>query len=270
MHVKLVLEESANAAISWFNQNSMKVNPSKFQGIIFKPNQRNDDISEFRLSDGTLITPSNNVKLLGMSLDNKLTFSIHIKNLLCKCTRQLNVISRLSKYLSSECKMKIFNAFTMSNMNYCSTIYHFCSISDAKKLERIQKRFLRYVLDDFSSSYDDLLLASGKDTLHAARIRTIVEYVYKIKNNLLPPMEPSFFVSHGNSYALRHHNTLVQPRYNYKKFGYQSLRYQGAKLWNEIPNVLRTIENPAEFKSAVIDAIVKRDCNSCIACTLHI
>ena len=41
MHVKLVLEESANAAISWFNQNSMKGNPSKSQGIIFKPNQRN-------------------------------------------------------------------------------------------------------------------------------------------------------------------------------------------------------------------------------------
>ena len=142
----------------------MKVNPNKFQGIVFCPKNKRNELAnfEFCLTDNVTIKPSKCVKLLGMLLDNSLNFSTHIKSLSSKCAKQTNVMARLSKYLNTESKMRIMNAFLLSNLNYCSTIYHHCGMTDSKKIEQIQKRFLRYVLNDFDSPYKVLLEKSGK------------------------------------------------------------------------------------------------------------
>ena len=248
----------------------MKVNPTKFQAIIFKPNLEATSSIDFCLSDGTVIKPTDNVKLLGMTLDEKLDYNMHINSLFKKCTRQLNVIGRLSKYLNMECKERIFDAFTISNLNYCSVIYHFCSVSDTKRLERIQKRFLRYLLNDFNSSYSELLTASCRNTLYTSRQRIILEHVFKIRHDLLPPMDSSFFVCNvSNDYNLRRNELLALPDYNYKKFGYHSLKYQGAKLWNAIPNDHRQISDLKEFKCVIAQWNNECECNSCLACSLQ-
>ena len=84
------------------------------------------------------------MKLLGVYIEYQLNFDQHISNLCRKAGQQLNVLKRLSPFLSRLNKITIFHTFILSNFNYCPLAWHFCSESNSKKLEKIQERALRF------------------------------------------------------------------------------------------------------------------------------
>ena len=186
--VKCKLEDVSHSALQWFKANCMEANPSKFQSIVLS--RKKCDIS-FSI-EGHVIKPTNYVKLLGVYLDDQLTFNQHIKEMTTKCARQVSAIGRLSKMLNVPCKMRILDAFVLSNFNYCNMIYHFCSVSDSKKIEKLLERALRYVYLDFDCSYKELLGRSNRSSLYVTRIRNILLTVFNIRHDLMPPMKQMY------------------------------------------------------------------------------
>ena len=267
--VKLTLEHAAMKAISWFEINGLKANPSKFQAIVLKGKRYGQTIDEFRVSDEIVITPVDNVKLLGLWLDKDLNYSTHIKELTTKCAKITNAVGRISKFLTMETKMKIYKAFVQSNLDYCSIVYHNCNLSDARKVEKIQKRCLRYILNDFSSTYSELLSMSGQSTQYACRLRAISVAIFKICNNLLLPLESTLFTVRQSLHALRGTNILSKPKCN-KGHGKNSLAFQGPSIWNNLPDQLRCATNVKEIKSMLKIWNPSRACNVCMACLLRL
>ena len=139
----------------------MKANPSKFQCMTLS---RSNQTLVFNVGD-TVIASTDYVKLLGFNIANQLKFSHHIKNLVKKCSRQVNVIGRLSTVLTTKSKLQIVDALICSNLRYCNSVYHYCSVSDSMQLEKLLKRALRYVYNDLNSEYKDLLLKANRRTL---------------------------------------------------------------------------------------------------------
>ena len=86
-----------------------------------------------KVSD-TQINCKDVVKLLGVDIDYQLNFDQHISNLCRKAGQQLNVLKRLSPFLSRLNKLTIFHTFKLSNFNYCPLAWHFCSESNSKKI----------------------------------------------------------------------------------------------------------------------------------------
>ena len=71
------------------------------------------------------------------------------------------------------------------------------------------------------------------------------------------------------NYDLRKENQLKRPKVNTEIYG-RSFRYQGAKLWNTLPNDVTNIENTEDFKRVVKDCLPKLcTCNSCIMCKIN-
>ena len=62
----------------------------------------------------------------------------------------------------------------------------FSSKRSLNKIEDLQKRALRFVLDDYTSSYELLLEKSGKPIMNLARERLLCFEVYKTFNSLNP------------------------------------------------------------------------------------
>ena len=60
-----------------------------------------------------------------------------------KAVMQLNALSRLQKYMGKSEKEAVTNNFILSNFNYCPLVWHFNSCESIKKIEKIQKRYLR-------------------------------------------------------------------------------------------------------------------------------
>ena len=70
-------------------------------------------------------------------------------------------------------KTILMKSFILSNFNYCPLVWHFCSKRDTDKMEKIQKRALRMVLDDYESDYETLHQKAKMQTLHMGRIKTL-------------------------------------------------------------------------------------------------
>ena len=77
-----VLQSDSEVITDWFKKNQMIVNPDKFQ-IIILDKKKGDHTNENVVIDNKKIKTVPLVELLGIQLDDKLTFSPHIRNM-CK------------------------------------------------------------------------------------------------------------------------------------------------------------------------------------------
>ena len=123
--------------IQWFEENFMKANPDKFQAICIGK-KTHDAIHQFQI-DSTVIKCEDNVTLLGVNIDFNLDFSNHISEICRKASKQLAVLKRLGRFLTKKGKLTIYNSFIMSNFNYCPVAWHFCNLTSARKMEKIQE-----------------------------------------------------------------------------------------------------------------------------------
>ena len=87
----------------------MIVKPEKFQSMILK-RSGNSDVHTIEI-DGNKIETTNSVDLLGIHIDNKLTFDDHIFTLYNKAPMQLNAIGPLNRYLGKKELEVIVNSF---------------------------------------------------------------------------------------------------------------------------------------------------------------
>ena len=76
--------------------------------------------------------------------------------------------------------------FILSHFNFCSIIWHYCSIHDLRKIEKLQYKALKYVHNDFISSYAELRIIAHRPLMFIERQRCILIEVYKCLNQISP------------------------------------------------------------------------------------
>jgi hypothetical protein len=146
------LEEDSNSLINWFSANKMQANPEKFQAISVGIKTHDKNVM-FNLN-GINLSCEDEVKLLGVAIDFKLSLNTHISNICKMAVRQLNALKRIGKHLNHLGKLTIYYSFIMSNFSYCPLTWHFCGEQNTKKKKKIQERALRFIYDDFQNSYE--------------------------------------------------------------------------------------------------------------------
>ena len=86
-----LLETESNAAIEWFQNNKMIVNPGKFQAIIIDKKKKCHTNETLKIED-KVIKPSSSVKLLDVQIDDQLSFNLHVNNICRSAANQLNAM----------------------------------------------------------------------------------------------------------------------------------------------------------------------------------
>ena len=69
-----------------------------------------------------VINESDTVELLGITIDNILTFNEHINNLCRNASYKLHALRRIRKYLSQDQAKLLYNPFINSQFNYAPVI----------------------------------------------------------------------------------------------------------------------------------------------------
>ena len=155
------LQHDSNICLTWYQENGMAANPSKFQFMLSSMSAVEN--VKIQINDGVTIVSEPFVKALGVYIDCKLSFSYHVKHCCTKAARQLNALSRISRYLDVNSKKQIYRSFIASNFTYCSLVWHFCGVSNNSKIEKIQARALKIVYDDYDSDVEDLIIRFGTE-----------------------------------------------------------------------------------------------------------
>ena len=188
------------------------------------------------------------MKVLGVTLDNKLKFDAHVSSICKRASLQINALKRISKYLNEESRTLIYKSFISANFNYCPLTWIFCGKKNSLKLEKLQERALRFVYNNRTSTYSELLKRGSFLSLSQHRIKHIAVEVFKCVHSLNPPYLNILFTRQDVSYDLRDPHKLVQPTWNIKKYGFRSFKYYGAKVWNALPFNVKDTSKISIFK----------------------
>ena len=116
-NLKLILESDSKKAISWFQSDKMIVNRGKFRDIIIGKKKQNNT-AEYISIDQKNIKTSPSVKILGVRIDDKLNFNLHITKSCRSAANQLRTLIRLQRFLNFEGKKTLNKSYFNSNFNY--------------------------------------------------------------------------------------------------------------------------------------------------------
>ena len=85
-------------------------------------------------------------KLLGVTLDCKLSWSKHIDAVVAKMGRRLSIIKRCSAFLTTLSTRQVLQALVLSHLDYCSVVWSGTTKKDLGKLQLAQNRAARLSL----------------------------------------------------------------------------------------------------------------------------
>ena len=202
------LEKETGVALSWLKQNEMIANPEKFHAILHRKNRTNTSGEKINI-DGEIINSEETVKLLGVTLDYRLDFDPHISNICKKAATQLNVLQRLESFIGFKEEKVLVQSFIFSNFEYSLLVWYFSSSKSLQNIEKLHERALRFLYNDHTSSYNDLLSKSDRCTMLISRQRALCIEIFKTVSKLNPPFMKKIFKLRTSCYSLRIPNDLA-------------------------------------------------------------
>ena len=194
--------------MNWFNQNELVANPEEFQLVFFGLKENLELSSEI---NGDVIKISDTVKLLGVIIDSKLRFNEHVKIVCQKTNNKVKAFSRVVRYLEPQKASLLYNSFILTNFNYCPLIRMFCGKTTNDKVNSVHKRALRVLLNDYTSSFKELLHRNEEVAIHDKNLQQLMLEVYICMTSGNPSFLWKFFNKRVLPYGLRINNRLQLP-----------------------------------------------------------
>ena len=133
-----------------------------------------------------------------------------------------------------------------------SIVWHFSGLVEIHKMERVNKRAIRFhvwrpincILSNFKRK--------NEKTLYGKRIRSICCEIFKRRHDLNPKYMADIFEQRPSPYPSRRPYDILVPGYVSKTFGKNSLRVDGASLWNSLPENFKSASCLAVFKKGIM------------------
>ena len=132
-----ILEKETESAVDCFRNNNMIANTDKFQAIIMNKRRENQLTHKSKIYSNKLET-TKTVKLLGIKIDNQLSFIQYISKSCSKAAMQLNAICRLAKFMGRKEKIAMVKSFVYTNFNHCPLAWHFCTCESSQEIEQFK------------------------------------------------------------------------------------------------------------------------------------
>ena len=141
---RLLNKDVANVNI-WLNANKLAANSTKTEFIVIA--------SDYRLKqllrnpkvkiDHEVIKRVSKAKLLGVVIDEKLSWEDHINEIIIpKVLKGLRMLRELRSILTFSQMISLYQALVLPHFDFCSTIWGNCGIMLKKKLQKLQSRGL--------------------------------------------------------------------------------------------------------------------------------
>ena len=99
----------------------------------------------------------------------------------------------------------------------------------------------------------NLISELERDSMKVKRLKSLCIEIYKTLNDLNPSYMKKFFPIKLQNKPVRtfHEKNLIVPTVKSTTFGTNSLRSMGPKIWNNLPNDLKSSETLSKFKNII-------------------
>ena len=225
----------------WLRANKLSLNAEKTNFMVF------DNVSDTNSinTEGCDINEIKSVKYLGLILDHRLRFDLHVDHVKKKVLKRIGALYRASNLLAPKYKKMFANSLMLPQFDYLDTIYSRANKTKLAELDVLHRKVAKISL--FASRTESSIIVY-KDMkwlpLHLRRQLHLSSYMFKILNGYCPEnVEDKFTYLSGGSRDGENCNLNVKRSKSLKHFN-----YLGSRTWNLIPPELRTsTSDPGEF-----------------------
>ena len=250
----------------WFRDNYLKLNADKCHLLI---SNHSHDI-EINV-ENEIIECENSVKLLGITLDNKLNFNKHVSNICKKASQKLHALARISNYMCQKKLRILMKAFIESQFGYCPIIWMFHSRTLNNRINRLHERALRLVYKNTQLTFEELLRKDNSFSIHHRNLQKLVVEIYKVKNNLSPALMKDVFPERLLPYNLRNANSCQSSNVNTVYNGTEAVSFRAPKTWALVPEDIKNAKSLPEFKAKIKNWVPKGcECRLCKVYIQHL
>jgi hypothetical protein len=249
--VKSILKTDIKCVLHWFEINQMAANPAKFQVMFLGAKE---PVTDF-VVDNILFNVTNSVKLLGITIDNKLNFKCHTQNLCGKASSKTKALTRIRPFLSIKTAMALYNAYILSTFNYCLLIWMNFVMPNNARITKVHCRALRVVFQNFDANISELPALENGVSLHISFIRKLLVKIFKSLHGLNSTFISELFIPKSSRYSLRSGQQLALPPIHTVTFVNRSLSFMGSLLWDRVPNFSKDSTNLSQLKKRMTNLL---------------
>lgn len=181
------LQSDINSVVEWGKRNHLEFNRSKCKTISFTRSLR--PISFDYHMSGVILERVTEIRDLGVTLDVELTFNTHIIDVCNRAFKSLGFVMRqAARFNDRSAIIVLFYAYVRSKLEYNSIIWDPHERTYMIMLERVQRKFARYLYKRLYGYYPFLypsLFVSGMvgiDTLILRRKCALLFHFYQLLN----------------------------------------------------------------------------------------
>ena len=249
MEIAIKINNELVSVNSWLDTNKICMNADKTKVITFSY-KRHMDIPLLKIGNAN-ITEVDSIKFLGMHLDRHLTFKYYVDYISTKISKSIGILYKLKYFLPPEVLKIIYFSLVQPYIYYGIEAWFASHKNVTDKMVVMQKKACRAINNLSYTGHTSIYFKS----MNILKIEDL--YCFQI----LVYMYKTVHLDHDRSLLehLRHqsdihpHSTRNRESFNITRFNKAksqfSIIYKGVKLWNSIPNIIKSSNSLFTFKS---------------------
>lgn len=229
----------------WFDKNKLSLNLSKTKIMLFG---RHIDCNVELIIDNTKIEMVEEIKFLGVILDNKVCWKTHVAYVRAKLAKCSAILWKTKHILECKSLQTLYYSLFLPYLLYCVEVWGNNYKTTLQPICKIQKRAIRTIYKTGYRDHTNPLFIKS----HMLKFMDLVKFrtaqiMYKARNNLLPKNIQDMFNEREGGYNLRGELHFKKPkvRTNMKSMCVSSC---GVNLWNSLGTEIKQSANINLFK----------------------
>jgi len=131
----------------WFMQNKLQLNPDKSEAMVMGTANQLQAASSLTLVKvtGVDLSVADDIKVLGVLLDRRLTFDKHVSTVAQSCNDHAPAIRHIQHLLTMDLAQTLACSLILSRIDYCNAVLHNAPSGTMHELQRVQNNATRII-----------------------------------------------------------------------------------------------------------------------------
>lgn len=238
--------------------NLLTINVSKTTYVIFSAKNKKINANIELKINNKLIKRNIKEKYLGIVLDNHLTWKPQIEKIKSKLLSLTGALCGNVRCFPKQVRYFIYNSLVKPHIDYLIEVWGTASKSSLKEIQIKQNKLLKILFGyNFRTSTDKIYKETRLMDIKQSYEYSTCILIRKILNKNINTAISFKQKSQMQRIKLRSMNNLVlrPPRTNYGK---NNIEYEGAKLYNKLPNNIKNAKTMSGFKKMLKSLILSK------------
>jgi len=246
----------------WFRANKLSLNVAKTHYVFFRCNNADVPMDiDLNIGDD-IIEEAHVAKFLGMFIDSKLDWNVHLDYVKNKLNSSLYAMRRVKHILSKNHLMTLYYSLIYPYIDYGITMWGSATKIHTNKITLLQKKAVRIISNARYNDHTEPLFRELKilklDDIYKLKLN---KFMFSLNSGLLPSPLSNMIISNRDvhvHYTRNRNNPHIEQRQT--KRASNMLKHLGPTIWYQTPNnikISRTIYSfTKRYKKMVLDRYV--------------